>query len=170
MAYNMANIGIIIGHEIMHSFDDDGCKYNEHGSYEDWWAPEDLKKYKVKQNEIMKMYLEMAKKDNIKIDAKMTLGENLADIGGFKNVEQAFMDYLTEKQIFGLEYDKQLKNFYTYFAKEWRSSIRAKFAESRINYDTHSIAKYRVNISLGFSHNFHRVFNIENKLNNDIII
>jgi putative endopeptidase len=166
MAYNMANIGIIIGHEIMHAFDDEGCKYNEKGAYENWWTHEDTKIYKKRQSEIAKMYLSMAKDDNIKIDVHLTMGENLADIGGFLNVEQAFIDYLTDNKIFGVQFDEQLKDFYTYYAKEWRSTMRSKFITSRMIYDPHSLAKYRVNSSIKFSQHFHRVFNIENNINN----
>ena len=160
MAYNMANIGSIIGHEIMHAFDDDGCKYNENGEYEIWWSPEDLKNYNTKQKEIIKHYELMAKHDKIKIDNKLTLGENLADIGGFLNAEKAFIDYLIESGYTGTNYDRELKDFYTFYAKEWRTINKPKFVSFLLK-DSHSLAKYRVNSVLALSPHFHRVFGIE---------
>jgi putative endopeptidase len=160
MAYNMANIGSIIGHEIMHAFDDDGCKYNENGEYEIWWSTEDLKKYNVKQKEIIKHYELMAKRDKIKIDNKLTLGENLADIGGFLNAEKAFIEYLIESGYTGANYDRELKSFYTFYAKEWRTINKPKFVSFLLK-DSHSLAKYRVNSVLSLSPHFHRVFGIE---------
>lgn len=160
MAYNMANIGSIIGHEIMHAFDDDGCKYNEKGEYEIWWSPEDLKNYKAKQREIVKHYELMAKRDKIKIDNKLTLGENLADIGGFLNSEKAFIEYLIESGYTGANYDRELKDFYTFYAKEWRTINKPKFVSFLLK-DSHSLAKYRVNSVLALSPHFHRIFGIE---------
>jgi putative endopeptidase len=160
MAYNMANIGSIIGHEIMHAFDEDGCKYNEKGEYENWWAPEDLKKYKTKQKEIVKHYELMAKHDKIRIDNKIKLSENLADIGGFLNAEKTFIEYLIESGYTGANYDRELKSFYTFYAKEWRTINKPKFVSFLLK-DSHSLAKYRVNSVLSLSPHFHRVFGIE---------
>jgi putative endopeptidase len=160
MAYNMANIGSIIGHEIMHAFDEDGCKYNENGEYENWWLPEDLKKYEAKQREIVKHYELMAKHDKIRIDSKIKLSENLADIGGFLNAEKTFIEYLIESGYTGTNYDRELKSFYTFYAKEWRTINKPKFVSFLLK-DSHSLAKYRVNSVLSLSPHFHRVFGIE---------
>jgi putative endopeptidase len=161
MAYNLANIGIIIGHEMMHAFDEDGYKFNEKGEYDIWLTESEIKKYKEKQREIIKHYESMSHNDKIKMDPNLTLSENLADIGGFLIAENALIDYLNENKITGAELDTQLKEFYSFYAKEWRTINKPKFAESLINYDTHSFAKNRVNSVLAISPNFHRVFGIE---------
>ena len=169
MAYNMANIGTIIGHEMMHAFDEEGCKYNANGEYKNWWLPEDLRKYKKKQNDIINHYETLAKHDKIKIDNKLTLSENLADIGGFLNAEKAFIDYLIETGYTGANYDNELKDFYTFYAKEWRTINKPKFVSFLLK-DSHSLAKYRVNSVLSLSPHFHRIFGIENghKLYSDL--
>lgn len=160
MAYNMANIGSIIGHEIMHAFDDDGCKFNEKGEYETWWSLEDIKTYKEKQKEIIKHYEIMAKRDKLKIDNKLTLGENLADIGGFLNAEKTLIEYLIQNGYTGEKFDKQMRDFYTFYAKEWRTINKPKFVTLLLK-DSHSLAKYRVNSVLSLSPHFHRIFGIE---------
>lgn len=160
MAYNMANIGSIIGHEIMHAFDDDGCKFNEKGEYESWWSLEDLKIYKEKQRAIIKHYEIMAKKDKLKIDNKLTLGENLADIGGFINAEKTLIEYLIESGYTGEKFDHQMRDFYTFYAKEWRTINKPKFVPFLLK-DSHSLAKYRVNSVLSLSPHFKRIFGIE---------
>jgi putative endopeptidase len=161
MAYNMANIGSIIGHEIMHAFDDDGCKFNEKGEYETWWSLEDIKTYKEKQKAIIKHYEIMAKRDKLKIDNKLTLGENLADIGGFLNAEKTLIEYLIQNGYTGEKFDQQMRDFYTFYAKEWRTINKPKFVTFLLK-DSHSLAKYRVNSVLSLSPHFHRIFGIEN--------
>ena len=161
MAYNMANIGSIIGHEMMHAFDDDGCKFNEKGEYGNWWSLEELKVYKEKQKSIIKHYEIMAKRDKLKMDNKLTLGENLADIGGFLNAEKTFIEYLIETGYTGEKFDQQMRDFYTYYAKEWRTINKPKFVPFLLK-DSHSLAKYRVNSVLSLSPHFHRIFGIEN--------
>jgi len=171
MAYNMANIGSIIGHEIMHAFDDDGCKFNEKGEYGNWWSLEDLRVYKEKQKSIIKHYEIMAKRDKLKMDNKLTLGENLADIGGFLNAEKTFIEYLIETGYTGEKFDQQMRDFYTFYAKEWRTINKPKFVPFLLK-DSHSLAKYRVNSVLSLSPHFHRIFGIENgnKLYSDTAI
>jgi predicted metalloendopeptidase len=113
----------------------------------------------------------MAKRDKIRIDNKLKLSENLADIGGFLNAEKTFIEYLIESGYTGANYDKELKSFYTFYAKEWRTINNPKFVSFLLK-DSHSLAKYRVNSVLSFSPHFHRVFGIEtgHKLYSDLKI
>jgi len=120
-----------------------------------------LRKYKKKQKDIIKHYETLAKSDKIEIDNKLTLSENLADIGGFLNAEKAFIDYLIESGYTGQNYDHELKEFYTFYAKEWRTINKPKFISFLLK-DSHSLAKYRVNSVLSLSPHFHRIFGIEN--------
>ena len=160
IAYNMAYVGTTIGHELTHAFDDNGCKYDEDGRYKNWWSAEDAKKYKEKQKQVIHQYESIAKRDNIKLRGKLTLGENIADIGGFILAEDTLEEILAEEGIFGLEQDNYFKEFYYEYAKQWRSVTRKQVFKKSLNNDVHSIAKYRVNCVLMRSVRFKRIFNI----------
>lgn len=118
MIYNYANIGTLIGHELMHAFDDQGYKYDENGNFagSGWWSPEDVKKYKEKQDKIIHFYENVAKKDHIIVSANISIGENLADIGGFLIAEEALVDHLVENKIYGEKQNIHLMEFYKYYA------------------------------------------------------
>jgi putative endopeptidase len=162
MAYNLASIGTAIGHEMIHAFDDDGYCYDENRVYVEkgWWRESDMKEYQKKQNAIIKQYEDAGNADNLKLDGKLTLSENIADICGFLLTENVLLDYLTEKQIYGSRQDKYLKEFYINYAKNWRSNQSIKFFKKKIQEDEHSHSKYRVNCVLSNSKNFQRVFGI----------
>jgi predicted metalloendopeptidase len=162
MAYNLASIGTSIGHEMIHAFDDDGYYYDENGIYipGGWWHKNDTSAYERKQKIIIKLYEDSAKLDNLKVDGKLTLTENIADIGGFLLTEDVLINYLNEKGIYGARQDKYLKEFYISYAKNWRSNQNIKFFRKKLNEDEHSYSKYRVNCVLSNSKNFQRVFNV----------
>lgn len=162
MAYNLASIGTSIGHEMIHAFDDDGYYYDENGIYipNGWWHKNDTSTYERKQKIIIKLYEDSAKLDNLKVDGKLTLTENIADIGGFLLTEDVLINYLNEKGIYGARQDKYLKEFYISYARNWRSNQNIKFFRKKLNEDEHSYSKYRVNCVLSNSKNFQRVFNI----------
>jgi predicted metalloendopeptidase len=162
MAYNLASIGTSIGHEMIHAFDDDGYYYDENGIYipGGWWHENDTNAYEKKQKLIVTLYEDSAKLDNLKVDGKLTLTENIADIGGFLLTEDVLINYLNEKNIYGARQDKYLKEFYIGYARNWRSNQNIKFFRKKLNEDEHSYSKYRVNCVLSNSKNFQRVFNI----------
>lgn len=158
--YNLAHIGTIIGHEITHAFDDNGCKYNEDGILTNWWLPEDFKRYKERQSSVVKQYEEFSKRDHYKVNLWLTLGENISDIGGFLTAEQVLEDYLVEKGITGDKQNDYFKDFYKFYAEQWRSSRKIKVMKQFVNTDNHSYAKYRVNCVLSRSPRFQKIFNI----------
>jgi predicted metalloendopeptidase len=157
--YNYATIGFTIGHEIMHAFDPNGCKYNEFSERGDWWTKEDNELYKEKQMEIMSHYEKMAKSDNLKLDQKLKLDENFADIAGFFITEQSLMAHLTDMKIDKDEFDKQMKEFYIIYAKTEHHRFSNKMQDWLNKSDTHNLPKYRVNAVLSLSSNFRRIFN-----------
>lgn len=162
MVYNLASIGTSIGHEMIHAFDDDGYYYDENGIYVPggWWHENDTNAYERKQKTIIKLYEDAGKLDNLKVDAKLTLTENIADIGGFLLAEDVLINYLNEKGIYGVRQDKYLKEFYISYARNWRSNQKIKFFRKKLSEDEHSYSKYRVNCVLSNSKNFQRVFSV----------
>ena len=80
MEYNLVFIGYTIGHELSHSLDDMGSNYDENGNLNNWWTEEDRKKFKLKIKDVVNQYETVAKRDGIKFDAELGVGEDLADI------------------------------------------------------------------------------------------
>ena len=150
-AYNMGTIGILLGHELSHAFDNQGSLFDDKGSYKRWWKREDYEKYGVIQNKIKDFILNMANEDHYKVNPSLTLGENIADISGFQIVEETFINDLIERKIYGTEQEKYLNEFYVSYAKIWRAVIHPKMMKKLYKVDVHSFAKYRVNSSLAFS-------------------
>jgi putative endopeptidase len=163
--YNLSSIGTIIAHEISHGFDNHGSLYDKYGNYNRWWKPEDYVKYQTIQNNIKAFYLETAKHDKFKVRENLTLGENIADISGFQLAEQTLIRILIENKIYGSDQKKYLEEFYTNYAKIWRTVIHPKILKKLYVYDVHSYAKYRVNCTLLLSSHFKNIYNLNNNVN-----
>ena len=148
--YNYGHIGSIIGHEIIHGFDDQGAKFDENGSINDWWTPEDKAKYEKKVKQIIAIY------DAEGINGKLTAGENIADFGA------------VIMPLIGLRYklkrdltDDEIKEFFMSYANHWQYLIRPEAAEERKLSDPHAFSDLRVNVPLKHNHIFQRVFKIK---------
>ena len=163
MTYNYANVCTLIGHELMHAFDDQGHKYDENGNFggSGWWSPEDTKKYKEKQDKLIHFYENVAKKDHIVVSANITIGENIADIGGFLIAEEALVDHLIENKIYGEKQNIYLMEFYKYYAQYWQSIKKPELYKNMNLLNPHSIAKYRVNCVLVTSDRFNKIYDIK---------
>jgi predicted metalloendopeptidase len=163
MTYNYANVCTLIGHELMHAFDDQGHKYDENGNFggSGWWSDEDTKKYQEKQNKLIHFYENVAKKDHIVVSANITIGENIADIGGFLIAEEALVDHLVENKIYGEKQNIYLMEFYKYYAQYWQSIKKPELYKNMNLLNPHSIAKYRVNCVLVTSDRFNKIYDIK---------
>jgi len=159
MAYNMANIGVIIGHEIMHGFDNEGVKYNENGVYGMLWNKDDIEIYHKKQIKINELYKKQ--KNNI-----FKLSENISDIGGFLIAEETLITYLIKKGINSEDRLIYLTDFYKYYAKLWKTIYNKKMLNEMNKYDPHSNSKFRTNCVLSISPTFREIYSIKE---NDII-
>jgi predicted metalloendopeptidase len=163
MTYNYANVCTLIGHELMHAFDDQGHKYDENGNFggSGWWTPGDTKKYQEKQDKLIHFYENVAKKDHIVVSANITIGENIADIGGFLIAEEALVDHLIENKIYGEKQNIYLMEFYKYYAQYWQSIKKPELYKNMNLLNPHSIAKYRVNCVLVTSERFNKIYDIK---------
>ena len=158
--YNIANIGVIISHEMFHGFDSDGCKFDETGNYNKWWLPEDEKIYKTKQDDVIQQYEKAGKHDNIHLEGKSTLAENIADIGGLYIIESILEDYLIEQCVKKEDYPKYFDRFYYYYTHRYKTVLKKKMFHKLIKYDSHSLFKYRINCVLARSKTFQSTYNI----------
>jgi predicted metalloendopeptidase len=164
MSYNFAYIGFIIAHEIIHGFDAHGSTFDENGVFTTaWWAKEDIANYQLLQKDVMEHYIALAKQDGLKINAGLTLNENIADISAMSLVEDVLENYLFEQNIFGEKQDEYFKELYYNYASQWRSIIKPMHLKNRILSDQHSLSKYRVNCVLMRSKRFNTIFNITQK-------
>lgn len=148
--YNYGNIGSIIGHEIIHGFDDQGSKYDENGSLVDWWNEIDKKNFNIKVNKIIELY------SNEGINGKLTAGENIADFGAVVMPLYA-LKYKFKRDLT----DAEIRDFYMAYASHWEYLIRPELVSERILTDPHAFADLRVNIPLRNQKLFQKVFNIK---------
>jgi putative endopeptidase len=143
-AVNYGAIGAIIGHEIIHGFDDQGRKIDASGRLRDWWTAEDAKRFVVEANKLAAQYDSYEGAPGMKINGKLTLGENIADLGGLLVTMDAYHASLGGKPapvIDGLTGDQRLL---LAFAQAWRGKARDDALKAQIASDPHSPRKWRV--------------------------
>jgi putative endopeptidase len=160
LSYNLAYIGFIIAHEMVHGFDTEGSLFDENGIMNYWWTEEDKTHYERLQNDVIDHYESLAKKDGIKVDGKLTLDENIADISALHIIEDTLESYLIENNIFGEKQNTYFKELYYNFARQWRSFVKPKQIKTLLLLDQHSLSKYRVNCVLMRSKRFAQIFDI----------
>lgn len=163
ISYNLAYIGFIIAHEMVHGFDTEGSLFDETGTLNYWWSKEDKDNYKLLQDDVVEHYEALALKDGITLDGHLTLDENIADISALNIVEDTLETYLTEQNIFGEEQIAYFKDLYINYARQWRSKMNPTKQKDLLQSDPHSLSKYRVNCVLMRSKRFNTIFNIAAK-------
>jgi putative endopeptidase len=160
-AMNYGGIGMIIGHEMTHGFDDQGAQYDKDGNLKNWWSKEDNEKFKAKGKSVAALYSTFTVLDSLHVNGELTLGENIADIGGIAIAYDAFK--LTSQgkdtvKIDGLTPDQR---FFLSYAQGWRSKMKDEMVRQRINTDPHSPAMYRVMGPLMNFTPFYNAFNVK---------
>jgi putative endopeptidase len=155
-AQNFGGIGVVIGHEIIHGFDDEGCKYDKDGNLKNWWEESDYIKYKMNTNIIINQYNKYTVEGK-NINGELTNGENIADIGGVGLSFKAYQKYIQNNNTnTGTNID-----FFTNFANVWKSKSTKEHSHNAIISDPHSDPKWRVNGSLANIMAFYEAFNIK---------
>lgn len=160
-AINYGAIGVVIGHEMTHGFDDEGRQYDKDGNLKDWWTKEDAAKFKARVKVLIDQYNQFTILNNLHINGELTQGENLADVGGCMIAYQAFKNTpegKSDTKIDGLTPDQR---FFLSLTKVWQSKIRDESARMRISVDPHSPPMYRVNGPFSNMPEFYKAFNIK---------
>lgn len=160
-AVNYGAIGVVIGHEMTHGFDDQGRKYDKNGNMHNWWTKEDIKRFNEKTKKLAELYDHYTMLDSLHIDGEVTMGENIADLGGLNIAHDAYLHSLngkTPKPIDGFTADQR---FFMGYAQVWRQSIRPKALAQRLKTDVHSPGEARVNIPPFNLTAFNKAFNIK---------
>jgi putative endopeptidase len=153
--HTLAFLGIIICHELIHALDDEGCKYDKNGVYNNWWKKEDKENYKKIEKRVLELFKHYSK-NNTKTE-ELKMGENIADICSIKIVEDILDYYLDKNNI--VDKEKYFKQFYNYYATLYRTQNYKTYYEL-VNNDYHSYGKYRINCILANSKNFRKYFKI----------
>jgi putative endopeptidase len=144
-AVNYGAIGMVIGHELTHGFDDQGRQFDADGNLRDWWTPQDEQTYKERAARIAAQYDGYEVIDQQHINGKLTLGENIADLGGLKIAYLALQTSLRGKpappKIDGFTAEQR---YFLAFAQLWRAKVRPEAARVRLATDPHSPPRFRV--------------------------
>jgi len=158
--YNLAQIGYTISHEMSHSLDNHGSKYDENGKLFDWWTPKDKHKFKEIQNDVVKQYESFALRDGIHFDATISIGEDLADISGLNICTEYLRDFqLKNKDILPIQ-KQSFNTFFIYFAIQYREKLSKKAIDAQLKTNPHPLNKYRCNIPLSRIPIFRILYNI----------
>lgn len=145
-ALNYGAIGAVIGHELTHGFDDQGRKFDAKGNLSDWWTPQDAEEFNRRASCFVDQYSQYVAVDDVKLNGKLTLGENVADNGGVRIAFLAYMAQLTAEDRARLVdgFTPQQRVFLGW-AQGWCTNTRDELARLRALTDPHSPPKYRVN-------------------------
>jgi putative endopeptidase len=147
-AVNFGGIGLVIGHELTHGFDDQGRKYDPQGNLRDWWTEQDAKEFEKRVSCIADEYSGFTAVDDLKLNGRLTLGENTADNGGarisYNALEQSIAEDKTGTAAKPIDGFTPEQRFFLGFARVWCEKQRPEFARMRVSVDPHSPGKYRV--------------------------
>ena len=152
--------GSTFGHEITHGFDDQGAKYDANGNLSNWWTAEDSIRFYAKTRRVVEQYNAYVAVDSLRINGEMTVGENIADIGGIMMGYEAFRQteqFRKKEKIGGLEPEKR---FFLGYALAWMINTREELLVEQVRSDVHSPPKFRVNGPLANMRDFHHTFGI----------
>ena len=142
-AVNYGGIGAVIGHEISHGFDDSGSQYDKDGNLKNWWTAEDLAKFKEKSKALQAQFDAYTVLDTIHVNGKLTMGENIGDLGGLNAAYEAYKmtaEWKAGKVVDGFTPDQR---FFLAWAQVWRTTILPETAAQLILTDSHSPGEYR---------------------------
>ncbi|MDD2797943.1 MAG: M13 family metallopeptidase [Bacteroidales bacterium] len=161
-AVNYGAIGVVIGHEMTHGFDDQGSQYDKDGNLKNWWSKTDLEKFNARTKSLATQYSKIIVLDSLHANGEFTLGENIADQGGLQVSFLAFQNTLRESsdhdKIDGLTPEQR---FFLSYSNVWAGNIRNEEIIRRTQTDPHSLGKWRVNGALPNVEAWYKAFNIK---------
>jgi putative endopeptidase len=154
-------IGMVIGHEMTHAFDDQGAQYDKEGNVKNWWTKEDYQKFRAKTQALANLYSSFTVLDTVHIKGALTLGENTADNGGIAMAYDAFKMTPQGKDAVKIDGFTPDQRFFLSIARIWRVKTRDAFLRTYVNTNPHSPAMWRVNGPLMNFVPFYKAFNLQ---------
>lgn len=159
--YIMSYIGSTLAHEMSHSLDNNGSKFNYKGEMYDIFTKEDNKIYLRIQNDIIQQYKYLAKKDNYDLDASNTIGEDMADISGLAITIQYLRDFYIKQNYESSILKLSLEKFFSLYAISQKEFIYKKAIYNQLLFNPHPMNKYRVNVPLSRSELFRKIYKVK---------
>ena len=161
-AVNYGGMGAVIGHELTHGFDDQGAQFNADGNLKNWWTKEDLERFKQKTSVLVKQFDNYVAIDDAHVKGELTLGENIADLGGLTIAYYAFKKSLEGKpvppKIDGFTAEQR---FFISWGQVWRVSMRPEFLKNLIQTNPHSPGNFRANGAPSNMQEFYDAFGVK---------
>ena len=144
-AFNYGAIGVVIGHEMTHGFDDQGSKYDKDGNQKTWWKPEDTKRFEERIQVMRAFHDSIEVLPGLHANGSLTLGENMADHGGLMVAFQAFENATAKKPLGTKDGFTPEQRFFLAYANVWGQNIRDEEVRKRVKSDPHQLGRWRVN-------------------------
>ena len=160
-AVNYGAIGVVIGHEMTHGFDDQGRNYDKDGNMNDWWTSEDAAKFQAATAKLVNQFNALTVVGNVKANGALTLGENIADQGGLIVAHLALQKALEGKEVPMIDGFTAEQRFFIGYARVWGQNITEQEMIRLTNIDPHSLGMYRVNQTLRNIDAFFKAFGIK---------
>lgn len=160
-AVNYGAIGVVIGHEMTHGFDDQGRNYDKDGNLTDWWTAEDAARFTERADRLVQQYDDIIVVDSVHANGRYTLGENIADQGGLLVSHLAYLNSLDGKTPAPIDGFTNEQRFYLGYATLWGQNIRPEEILRLTKIDPHSLGKWRVNAALRNIDTFYQAFDIK---------
>lgn len=161
-AVNYGIMGAVIGHELTHGFDDEGCQFDADGNLKNWWTDSDKANFKKKTDMVVKQFNDYVAIDSMHVNGELTLGENIADLGGLTISYYAFKKSLEGKpapeKIDGYTAEQR---FFLAWAQGWRGNMRPEFLKNMIQTNPHSPGNFRGNGPLTNMQEFYDAFGVK---------
>ncbi len=163
-AVNYARIGAVIGHEMIHGFDDQGAQFGPTGLFKNWWTAQDLEKFEGQTSILVEQYNQfhpIKGNDELTVNGQLTLGENIADFGGLTVAYHAFKKAMEGKEQETINGFTPEQRFFIAFGQIWKSNYRDEALRTQVLTDPHSPTEFRVNGTLANMPEFFEAFDVQ---------
>ena len=160
-ASNYGAIGVIMGHEMTHGFDDQGCQFDKDGNLANWWTAEDKANYDQRTKVIADWFSEQEALPGLKVNGEKTLGENVSDNGGLNIAYRAFLNRMKQEPLKTIDGFTPDQRFYLAYARVWASNSTPEYTAMIVNSDVHSPNRFRVMAALPMIDAWYKAFGIK---------
>ena len=160
-ACNYGAVGTVIGHEMSHGFDDEGCQYDKDGNLVNWWTAEDKAKFDERTKVLADWFSKQEALPELFVNGEKTLGENIGDNGGIQVAYRAFENRMKQESLGTTDGFTPAQRFYLAYARVWASNMTPEILAYLVNSDTHSPNIFRVNAALPMINSWYDAFNIQ---------
>ena len=160
-AFNYGAIGVVIGHEMTHGFDDQGRQFDKDGNMHDWWAASDGEQFKERTDKYADFFSEIQVLPDLKANGRLTLGENLADHGGLQVAYAAFKNATKNKPLADVDGLTPDQRFFLAYAGVWAGNITEAEIRNRTKSDPHALGRWRVNGALPHIDAWYEAFGVK---------